>query len=197
MNFAKIIAVMLGLVVVGGLVVGGCVYSGYKTAINLDESVKSSWAQVENVLQRRFDLVPNLVETVKGVAGQESDLFKGIAEARSGYMSAKSPAEKAKAAGMFESALSRQINVVVERYPEMKSNESFLKLQDTLEGTENRLSVERKNYNDSVKKLNVFTRGPLGGIYASLAGVEQAEYFEVDDAAKENPKVEFGSEKKD
>ena len=118
MSFAKIMAVMAGLVLVGGLAIGGCAYSGYKKAINLDEGVKSSWAQVENVLQRRFDLIPNLVETVKGVAEQEKDLFTGIAEARSGYQNAKSIGDKAKAAGILESALSKQISVVVERYPE-------------------------------------------------------------------------------
>ena len=195
MNFAKIIAVVLVLVLVGGLLMGGCVYSGYKKAIRLDENVQAAWAQVDNVLQRRFDLIPNLVETVKGVAKQETDLFQGVAKARSGYRSAKTTAEKAKAASMLEAALSRQINIVVERYPEMKSNESFLKLQDSLEGSENRLAVERKRYNEAVRMLNVFCRGPLGRLYASLAGVEKAEYFKTDEAARETPKVDFSSGK--
>lgn len=194
MNFAKVIAVVIGLMIMGGLLVGGCAYNGYKKAIRLDEEVNAAWAQVENVLQRRFDLIPNLVETVKGVAEQEKDLFTGVAKARAGYQNAKTVGEKAKAAGILEAALSRQISVVVERYPEMKSNESFLNLQVSLEGTENRLSVERKRYNDSVKNLNLFARGPLGRIWASFAGVKQAEYFEIDDAARQTPKVDFSGD---
>ncbi|MFQ5780449.1 MAG: LemA family protein, partial [Nitrospiria bacterium] len=145
----------------------------------------------ENQLQRRFELIPNLVETVKGVAGQEEKIFLGVAEARKAYFQAQSIGEKARAAGGMESALSRLL-VLREAYPQLKSNESFLKLQDQLEGTENRLSVERKRYNDTVKVLNTFTRKLLGRFYAGLAGVEKAEYFEIEEGARAAPKVEFG-----
>ena len=190
MSAGRIVLIVLG-VVLGALLLGGsCVYSGYNQAIVLDEGVKSSWAQVENQLQRRFELIPNLVETVKGVAGQEEKIFLGVAEARKAYFQAGSVGEKARAAGSFESALSRLL-VLRESYPQLKSNESFLKLQDQLEGTENRLAVERKRYNDSVRILNTFTRKLLGRIYAGLASVEKAEYFEITEAARETPKVEF------
>jgi len=183
------------LLVFGGLAVlilmaGGCVYNGYNQAITLDEAVKSQWAQVENQLQRRFELIPNLVETVKGVAGQEEKIFLGVAEARKAYFQADSINEKARAAGGFESALSRLL-VLRETYPALKSNQSFLKLQDQLEGTENRLSVERKRYNDAVRALNTFTRKLLGSVYAGLAGVEKAQYFEVGEEAKTAPQVKF------
>lgn len=185
------ILLMIGLAFFGAIAFVGCSFwKGYDRAVRLDEGVKSAWAQVENQMQRRFELLPNLIATVKGVAAQEKDIFLGIAESRKSYFSAKSVGAKAKAAGSFESALSRLL-VLKETYPELKSNQSFLKLQDTLEGTENRLGVERKRYNDSVRVLNTFTRKLLGRLYASLADVEKAEYFEVSDEAKTAPKVSF------
>lgn len=190
MSAGRILLMVFGVIVVLVLMAGGCVYSGYNHAITLDEAVKSCWAQVENQLQRRFELIPNLLETVKGVAKQEEKIFLSVAEARKSYFQAGSINEKAKAAGGFESALSRLL-VLRETYPQLKSDQSFLKLQDQLEGTENRLSVERKRYNDSVRELNTFTRKLLGRFYAGLAGVEQAEYFEIEEAAKETPKVKF------
>jgi LemA protein len=193
MSFGKVVLVFFGAMVVGLLIVGGCVYSGYNRAVAMDEGVSAAWAQVENQLQRRFDLIPNLVETVKGVAEQEKDVFLGIANARKAYFQAKeggSLAAKVRAAGGFESALSRLL-VLRETYPELKSNQSFLKLQDSVEGTENRLSVERKRYNDNVKQLNTFSRKLLGRLYCSLAGVEKAEYFEVAEEAKAVPKIDF------
>lgn len=191
MSAKRMLLIILGGILVTVLMAGGCVYSGYNQAITYDEEVKSGWAQVENQLQRRFELIPNLVETVKGVAGQEEKIFLGVAEARESYFQAKSIGDKARAAGGMESALSRLL-VLREAYPQLKSNESFLKLQDQLEGTENRLSVERKRYNDAVKVLNTFTRKLLGRIYAGLAGVEKAEYFEIEEAARSTPKVKFG-----
>ncbi len=195
MSVTKVLLIIL-LAVVGVVVLGGaCAYSGYNQAVTLDENVKSSWAQVENQLQRRYELIPNLVETVKGVAGQEEKIFLGVAEARKAYFQAQnSPiAERAKAAGLMESALSRLL-VLREAYPELRSNESFLKLQDQLEGTENRLAVERKRYNDAVKALNTFTRRLTGRLYSSLAGVERAEYFEIEEAARAAPKVDFSTD---
>lgn len=195
MNAKKILLMVL-VAIFGGLLFVGCaVKNGYDRAIQLDEGVKKAWAQVENQLQRRFDLIPNLVETVKGIAQQEKDVFLGIAKARESYFQAKSTGQKAKAAGVFQSALSRLL-VLRESYPELKSNASFLKLQDSVEGTENRLSVERKRYNDAVSNVNTFSRKILGRLYASLAGVEQAEYFEVTEEAKAVPKVSFTDEAK-
>ena len=190
MSFGRVLLAFMGAVLLAVLLVGGCMYSGYNKAVSLDEGVKSAWAQVENQLQRRWDLIPNLVESVKGVASQEKEVFLGIAKARESYFQAKSVGQKAKAAGTFESALSRLL-VLRETYPELKSNQSFLKLQDSVEGTENRLGVERKRFNDSVKQLNTFSRKLLGRLYCSLAGVEKAEYFEVTEEAKAVPKVDF------
>lgn len=196
MNFGKILVTMLVSVLVAVFIVGGCAYSGYNKAVALDEQVQSTWAQVENQLQRRYDLIPNLVETVKGVTQQEQDVFLGIAKSREAYFQAKTPADKVEAARGVESFLSRLL-VLRETYPELKSNESFLKLQDSLEGTENRLSVERKRYNDSVQTLNTFSRKLLGRLYCSLAGVEKAEYFEVAEEAKATPKVDFAKPEKE
>lgn len=190
MSAMRIVLAVLGVLVVALLLTGGCIYSGYNQAITLDEAVKSQWAQVENQLQRRYELIPNLVETVKGVAGQEEKIFLGVAEARKAYFQAGSVQEKARAAGGLETALSRLL-LLREAYPQLRSNESFLKLQDQLEGTENRLAVERKRYNDSVRALNTFTRKLLGRFYAGLAGVGPAEYFEIEEAARTAPKVEF------
>ena len=196
MNLAKVLVIML-LAIVGAIViVGGCVCGGYNKAITLDEEVKGKWAQVENQLQRRFDLVPNLVETVKGVAEHEKDVFSNIAESRKAYAGAKTVGDKAKANSMLESAFSRLL-VIREAYPQLKANESFNKLHDSLEGSENRLSVERKRYNEAVKELNTFSRKLLGRFYASLAGVEKAEYFEVSDEAKTTPKVDFTGTKEE
>ncbi len=195
MKLGKILLLMM-LALVGAVGFVGCTgCRGYNTAITLDEDVNAAWAQVENQLQRRFDLIPNIVETVKGTAAHEEKVFTNIANARKAYSNAKSVGAKVKAANGFESALSRLL-VIREAYPDLKANQSFMKLQDTVEGTENRLSVERKRYNDAVKDLNTFTRKLLGRLYASLAGVEKAEYFEVTDEAKEVPKVDFGGDSK-
>jgi len=175
------------------LVVSSAVYQGYNHAIGLDEEVKQRWAQVENQLQRRYELIPNLVNTVKGVAGQEQKVFLGVAEARKAYFQTQEHgtiAEKAQAAGDVERTLSRLL-MLQETYPELKSNESFLKLQDELEGTENRLSVERKQYNEAVQTLNTYVRRFPGTFFASLAGVHSAEYFKIEAEAKEAPKVDF------
>ena len=196
MGVAKVLGLLLVSLLVGLVVVGGCVWSGYNKAVTLDEQVKNRWAQVENQLKRRFDLIPNLVETVKGVAGQEEKIFLGVAEARKAYFQAQdsgTTADKARTANGLHSALSRLL-MLKETYPELKSNESFLKLQDSVEGTESRISVERKRYNDAVTMLNTFTRRLGGRIFASLAGVEPAEYFEVEEQAKQVPKVSFSDD---
>ncbi len=188
-----------------GLMFGGFVFvvfvlalnllAGYNHVIGLDESVKNAYAQVENVEKRRYDLIPNLVETVKGVAKQEQDVFVEIARSRSAYFSATNPADKQVASGNIESALSRLL-VFTENYPQLKSNEAFNKLMDSLEGTENRLTVERGRYNESVQNVNAYRRKFPGSFYASLAGVEEAHYLKANDAEKVNPKVNFTGESK-
>ena len=190
MSASRIFLIFLAAVVAIVLLAGGCVLSGYNRAIKLDEGVKKQWAQVENQLQRRFELIPNLVKTVKGVAKQEEKIFLGVANARKAYFQANTVNKKAQAAAGFERALSRLL-VLRERYPQLKSNQSFLKLQDQLEGTENRLAVERKRFNDSVAAVNTFVRKLPGRFYAELAGIEKAEYFKVEEAVRETPKVNF------
>jgi len=194
MKLGKMLLMVLAVFAVGFLVIGGCVYSGYNKAITLDENVKTQWAQVEVQLQRRYDLIPNLIETVKGFAKQEKDIFLGVAKARKAYTGAATVSAKAKAASRVESALGSALSrllVIRERYPELKSNQTFRDLMTELEGAENRLSVERKRYNDAVHALNVYTRQLFGRVCCGLAGVEPAEYFEIDEAAREAPDVDF------
>lgn len=179
------------VLLVFALIIGGCAYSGYNKAIRLDENVGNKWAQVENVLQRRFDLIPNLVETVKGYASHEKEIFTDIAESRTKYFQAGGRAEKVAAANGFERALSRLL-FLQERYPELKAQANFLDLQAQLEGTENRIAVERMRYNDAVRDLNAYRRSLLGRVFAGWAGVGPAEYFEVSEEAKQAPKVDFG-----
>lgn len=166
------------------------ILGGYNKAVRYDEAVKSSWGQVDNVLVRRFDLIPNLVETVKGYAKHEKELFENIAAAKTQYFQAKDVAEKAQSAGQLEGFLSRLL-VLREQFPELKANEGFLKLQDQLEGTENRIAVERNRYNESVRQLNTYSRSFFGRFFCSLAGVEKAEYFQASQEQKTNPKVAF------
>jgi LemA protein len=193
-TFAKVLMIFV-LVIAMGCAFSGCMlYGGYNKAISLDEQVKASWAQVENQLQRRFDLVPNLVETVKGVAAQEKEVFTNIANARTAYGSARTTGEKVEAANRFESALSRLL-VIQERYPELRSSEAFNKLMDSIEGTENRLSVERMRYNESVRSLNTYTRQLFGRIVSGWADVKPAEFFEIEEAAAKRPDVNFTGDK--
>ena len=186
----KGIGLFIVVLIVGAVIAGGCAYGGYKKTINLDEGVKSSWGDVEVVLKRRFDLIPNIVETVKGYAKHEKELFQGIADARKAYTGAASVGEKAQAASQLDGFLSRLL-VIQEKYPELKANESFRSLQVTLEGTENRISEVRKRYNDTARELNSYIRAFPGTLYASWSGVKPATYFEAGEAAKEAPKVSF------
>ncbi len=186
----KNLLVVLGVIVAVVVVVGGWIVSGYNRVIAMDENVKTAWAQVENQLKRRYDLIPNLVETVKGYATHERGTFEHIADARTKYFQAQDVKGKIEASGDLERALSRLL-VLQENYPQLKANESFLKMMDSLEGTENRLSVERKRYNDAVRTLNTYIRTIFGGFFANLAGVKQAEYYQIQEAEKAAPKVKF------
>ncbi len=157
------------------------------------EAVNAAWAQVDVVLQRRADLIPNLVETVKGFAAQEQIVFGDIAKARSALLGAHSPAEKIAANGQLDSALGRLL-VVVENYPQLKSNENFLRLQDELAGTENRIAVERRRYNETVQDYNTFIALFPNSLVASLSGFARNDaYFKTEEGARQVPKVNFGT----
>ena len=182
-----IILIVLGVVLLG---IFFAVWGGYNKAVRFDEAVQEQWAQVETVLVRRFDLIPNLVETVKGYATHEKELFEHIAEARTKYFQAPSIAGKAQSASQLQGALSRLL-LLREQYPELKANQNFLKLQDQLEGTENRIAVERKRYNEAVRAVNTYARSFFGRSFCGMAGVEKAEYFEATEEQKATPKVKF------
>ena len=186
----KVILIIVGVILLIGFMTFGKIITGYNQVIAMDENIKGKWAQVENQLKRRYDLIPNLVETVKGYAKHEKELFENIAQARTLYFQAKDVKGKVKASNQLEGALSRLL-LLQERYPVLKANESFLKLQDSLEGTENRIAVERKRYNESVQFLNTYIRTFFGRFYAMIAGVSSAEYYEVPEAQKATPNVKF------
>ena len=186
----KTILIIVGVVVLVGFMAFGKIIANYNRVIAMDEDVKGKWAQVENQLKRRYDLIPNLVETVKGYAKHEKELFENIAQARTLYFQAKDVKGKVKASNQLEGVLSRLL-LLQERYPVLKANESFLKLQDSLEGTENRIAVERKRYNESVQTLNTYIRTFFGRFYAMIAGVSSAAYYEVPEAEKAVPKIKF------
>ncbi len=185
----SLLIVIVALLIIGISVIGWAI-GQYNRVVAMDEKVKAQWAQVENQLKRRYDLIPNLVETVKGYAKHERELFEKIAEARTRYFQAKTVKDKIVASRQLEGVLSRLL-LLREAYPQLKANESFLKLQDSLEGTENRIAVERKRYNDAVRELNTYRRTVFGRFFASLAGVGEAEYFEIEKTEKEVPKVKF------
>lgn len=159
--------------------------------VRAKENVTASWAQVETVLQRRFDLIPNLVATVKGYAEHEQELLTNVTKLRSQWGAAKTVDQKAKAAGELEGTLSRLL-VVAERYPDLKANQNFLDLQTELSGTENRISVERQRYNDTVRSYNTLVQSFPQSLVAGFRGfTPSTAYFEATSAAAEPPKVDF------
>jgi LemA protein len=178
----------LGIVV---LILGVWSIGKYNTLVGLDEQVKTSQGDIESDLQRRFDLIPNLVESVKGTLKQEQEVFGKIADARSRYAGAQAGSpEKIAAANEVQSALARLL-VIMENYPELKSAETVQSLMSQLEGTENRISVSRKRFNESVNALNVAIRDFPGNIIASLFGFEKKERFEAVEGAQKAPKVDL------
>lgn len=184
-NNKKTLIVVAIIAVVVIWVVGS--YNGFASG---NQSVSNAWAQIDTQLQRRFDLVPNLVETVKGIAKQEQEVFGKIADARSKYAGATTQDAKVAAAGEYESAISRLL-VITENYPQLQSSESYKNLMVQLEGTENRIAVSRKDYNDVVASWNSrVTRFP-GMIVAKIFGFSTKAYFQVEEAAKANPAVKF------
>jgi LemA protein len=190
MKAALIVIVVLVLI---ALVVFGQYVGVRNTLVAKNEAVKTAWSQVDIVLQRRADLIPNLVETVKGIAGQEQKVFGDIAAARSRLLSANTPADKIAANQQLDGAIGRLL-AVVENYPQLKSNENFLRLQDELAGTENRIAVERKRYNDTLQDYNTYVQTFPNNIYARWAGFKPNEaYFAATEESRQVPKVNFST----
>lgn len=185
-----VVGLVLGGLLLAVLFVAGYVRSTYNDMVAQQEQIKTAWAQVENQLQRRYDLIPNLVETVKGYAKQETTIFTAIADARARIGSAQTVAQKIQANNELSGALARLL-VVVENYPVLRSSENFLRLQDELAGTENRLSVERMRYNDTVRGYNIRVRQFPANLVASAFNFEQHPLFEAPTAAKGAPQVKF------
>jgi LemA protein len=163
---------------------------GYNKAVNLSQGAKEAWSNVDTTLQRRMDLIPNLVATVKGYATHEKEIFENIAAARTKYFQSNSPADKMAAANDMSGLLSRLL-LLKEAYPELKANQNFLSLQDQLEGTENRINVARTRYNEAAKALNTYQKEYFGSFFCKSAKVEAVPYFEAAPAAQEAPKVAF------
>ncbi len=171
-------------------VVGIYAWSLYNKMVTANEAVDNQWAQVETQYQRRFDLIPNLVESVKGVMAQEQEVFGQLADARTKYSGADSASEKVEAATQVESALGRLL-VIMENYPELKSAENVQTLMAQLEGTENRISVERKRYNDQAKEFNIMIKHIPAKWFASMFGFSEKDYFESIAGSEVAPSVEF------
>jgi LemA protein len=186
----KTLLIIVGIIILIIVIPYSYIKGTYNTLVTMDESVKGAWAQVENQLQRRYDLIPNYVETVKGYAAHEKEVFVKVTEARSEVAGAGSIDEKIQANNQLSSALSRLL-VVVERYPELKANTNFIRLQDELAGTENRIAVERRRFNETVKVYNIKIRTFPTNIIAGMFGFEKATFFEVPKERQEAPKVKF------
>jgi LemA protein len=192
---AGIIAAFLVIGLFCALVFGGMYVSHKNQMVALNEQVKSNWSEVDVNLQRRADLIPNLVETVKGYAAQEQTVFGDIAKARASLLSAQTPTDKIAANNQLDGALGRLL-VIVENYPQLKSNENFLRLQDELAGTENRIAVARKRYNDSLQAYNTYIGQFPNSLFAGWAGFQRNNaYFEASEASREVPKVAFPAPK--
>ena len=182
-----VVVILIILVMFGGMYV-----SSKNEMVSKNEAVKTTWSQVDVVLQRRADLIPNLVETVKGFAAQEQTVFGEIARARSALLSAKTPQDKIAANGQLDGAIGRLL-AVVENYPQLRSNENFLRLQDELAGTENRIAVERRRYNESLQDYNTYIGQFPASFFAGFAGFSRNDaYFQASEASRQVPKVNFG-----
>ena len=186
-----VIAVIIILVLV--VICFGWYVSVKNTLVAKNEAVKSAWSEVDVVLQRRADLIPNLVETVKGITKQEQAVFGEIAQARSQLLSAQSPADKIAANGRLDGALGRLL-ALAENYPQLRSSENFLRLQDELAGTENRIAVERKRYNDTLQDYNTYVQQFPNSVFAERAGFKpNTAYFQATEASRAVPKVDFST----
>jgi LemA protein len=182
---------VVGVLVLAVLMVFGSYVSAKNQMVTNDEIVKAAWADVDVQLERRADLIPNLVETVKGFTKEESTVFGDIANARAGMLNAQGPAGKIAANGKLDSALGRLL-LLTENYPQLRSSDQFMRLQDELSGTENRISVARKRYNDALRDYNTFVRQFPNSIWAGIAGFhENNAFFEAPEAARTAPSVKF------
>ena len=186
----KVFLIILAIVVVFVLIFYASIKGTYNKLVTLDEGVKTAWAQVENQLQRRMDLIPNYVETVKGYARHEREVFIQVTEARAKVAGSVTPSQQIEANTELSAALSRLL-LVVERYPDLKANQNFIRLQDELAGTENRIAVERMRYNEAVLKYDKRIKKFPTMIFASIFGFTEAPYFEAPEEAAEPPKVRF------
>lgn len=182
---------ILGVLVIAALMVGGSYVSARNQMVALDQNVKANWSQVDIQLQRRADLIPNLVETVKGFTKEESTVFGDIANARAGLLNAQGPAAKIAANGQLDSAFGRLL-ALTENYPQLRSSDQFMRLQDELAGTENRISVARKRYNDALQAYNTYILQFPNNIWAGFSGFkENTAYFNASPAAQQVPSVKF------
>lgn len=188
MKKALIALIVLGLI---AAIVGGMYISRRNQMVMKNEAVRSAWAEVDVVLQRRADLIPNLVETVKGFAAQEQTVFHDVTSARAALLGAHNPEEKIAANGQLDGALGRLL-LIVENYPQLKSNENFLRLQDELAGSENRIAVARKRYNDTLQDYNTYIGLFPNSVFAGWAGFQRNNaYFTASESSREVPKVQF------
>ncbi len=186
----KKLLIIAAIVVLAILIPYSYLKGTYNSLVTMDEGVKAAWAQVENQLQRRYDLIPNLVETVKGYAAHEKEVFLKVTEARAKVGGATTIGDKIAANNGLSAALSRLL-LVVERYPDLKANTNFIRLQDELAGTENRIAVERRRYNETVKIYNIKIRRFPTNLLAGMFGFEKATFFEVPKERQEAPKVKI------
>lgn len=185
-GWIAVIVIVLVIVIFGGMYVGA-----RNQMVRKNETVKSDWAQVDVVLERRADLIPNLVATVKGIAAQEVTVFTAVANARANLMNAQTPKDKIAANGQLDGSLAKVL-ALTENYPQLKSNESFLRLQDELAGTENRIAVERKRYDDAIQDYNTYIATWPNNMFAGWAGFQRNDaYFAATPASRAVPKVEF------
>jgi LemA protein len=185
--------VILLVIVLLALIIGGQYVHVRNTLVQKDQAVKAAWSQVDVVLQRRADLIPNLVETVKGYAKQEQIVFGEVAKARSALLSAGTPQEKIAANQQLDGALGRLL-AIVENYPQLKSNENFLRLQDELAGTENRIAVERRRYNETLQDYNTYVQQFPNNVFGRWAGFQRNDaYFAAAEGSRQVPKVDFST----
>ena len=182
---------VVGVIVVGLLLVGGSYVSAKNQMVAKDQAVKSQWSEVDNQLQRRADLIPNLVETVKGFTKEENSVYAEIANARAGMLNAQTPQAKIAANGQLDGALGRLL-LLTENYPVLRSSDQFMRLQDELAGTENRISVARRNYNRAIQDYNTFIQQFPNSIWAGMAGFHTNDaYFKASEGAQQVPSVKF------
>lgn len=189
----KSVLIVLAVIVIIALILGGSFISRRNQMAIKKEAVNAAWSQVDVVLQRRADLIPNLVETVKGFATQEQTVFGEIAKARAAYLGAGTPAQKIDANAQIDRAMVKVL-ALAENYPQLRSNENFLRLQDELAGTENRIAVERRTYNQVVQDYNTFIATFPNSLVASMSGFTRNDaYFKTEEGARQAPKVNFGT----